>query len=256
MTENSIPFSRIKNIQFGISAICQFSLFFLIFLCMGCKKVQDDDRFITYQVNPEKQNIQMFWKNSTGEIFKSIDRLNQHVQSKNEKLRFAMNAGMFEPDNSPKGLFIEDYKILKSIDTLQGTGNFYLQPNGILYITQNKKAGIVETKKYRQHADIRYATQSGPMLIINGKINTLFQKRSKNLNIRNGVGILENGELIFAMSKKETNFYDMAEYFKRLGCKEALYLDGYVSRTYLPEKDWMQKDGNFGVMIGVTESSK
>jgi hypothetical protein len=28
---------------------------------------------------------------------------------------------------------------------------------------------------------------------------------------------------------------------------------GFVSRMYLPEKKWEQLDGNFGVMIGVTE---
>ena len=42
---------------------------------------------------------------------------------------------------------------------------------------------------------------------------------------------------IFAMLKKEMNFYEFAEYFKKLGCKNALYLDGFVSRTYLPEKN-------------------
>ncbi|WP_228413757.1 phosphodiester glycosidase family protein [Chryseobacterium sp. CH21] len=198
----------------------------------------------------------MYWKNDKGEILKSIDHLNHYVQAKNKKLVFAMNGGMFEPDNAPKGLYIENFKILKSIDTLQGAGNFYLQPNGILYITQNNHAGIIETKKYRQNKSIRYATQSGPILITNGKINPIFQEKSKNMNIRNGVGILENGELIFAMSKKEISFYDFAQHFKSLGCKEALYLDGYVSRTYLPEKNWSQQDGNFGVIIGVTEPSK
>lgn len=256
MTGNIISFSSRKKINFGIKPICHFILPLLIFSCMCCKKAQDDNRFITYRVNPEKQNIQMYWKNDKGEILKSIDHLNHYIQSKNEKLVFAMNGGMFEPDNAPKGLYIEDFKILKSIDTLQGTGNFYLQPNGIFYVTQNNQAGIVETKKYSQNKNIRYATQSGPMLITNRKINLIFKKNSKNMNIRNGVGILEDGEPIFAMSKKEINFYDMAEYFKSLGCKEALYLDGYVSRTYLPEKNWRQQDGNFGVIIGVTEPSK
>jgi uncharacterized protein YigE (DUF2233 family) len=55
------------------------------------------------------------------------------------------------------------------------------------------------------------------------------------------------------MSKKEVNLYEFAKYFKDAGCKNALYLDGFVSRTYLPEKDWIQIDGNFGVIIGVTE---
>ena len=54
------------------------------------------------------------------------------------------------------------------------------------------------------------------------------------------------------MSKVGVNFYDFANYFKRIGCKNALYLDGFVSRTYLPEKEWIQTDGNFGVIVGVT----
>ena len=91
------------------------------------------------------------------------------------------------------------------------------------------------------------------MLVINGEIHSTFKKESTNFNIRNGVGILPNGEIIFAMSKKEINFYEFAEYFKKIGCKNALYLDGFVSRTYLPEKKWEQTDGNFGVIIGITK---
>jgi uncharacterized protein YigE (DUF2233 family) len=92
------------------------------------------------------------------------------------------------------------------------------------------------------------------MLLINGKMHPGFNKGSTNLNIRNGVGILPDKRIIFAMSKREINFYDFATYFKNKGCKNALYLDGLVSRTYLPEKRWIQTDGNFGVMIGVTTS--
>lgn len=228
--------------------------YLLLFLCIGCtKKIQDENTFVLYKINPQKQNLQFYWKSSKNEILKSIDHLKNEAESKNENLVFAMNGGMFEPDNSPKGLYIENFKILKPLDTQQGSGNFYLRPNGVFYITQNNKPGIVETKKYRQKSEIKYATQSGPMLLMNGTINTIFQKNSNNLNIRNGVGILENGEIIFAMSKKEINFYRLAELFREIGCKNALYLDGYVSRTYLPEKKWIQKDGNFGVMIGVTE---
>ena len=90
------------------------------------------------------------------------------------------------------------------------------------------------------------------MLVVDGKINPLFEQGSKNLNIRNGVGVLPDNKLLFAMSRYEINFYDFANYFKKMGCKNALYLDGFVSRTYLPEKNWLQLDGNFGVIIGVT----
>ncbi|MBP2616873.1 phosphodiester glycosidase family protein [Chryseobacterium jejuense] len=232
-----------------------FSLFLLLLLFISCKeKIQHENNFVMYQVNPKKQTVKLYWKNSKNEILKSIHNLKNETESKNEKLVFAMNGGMFEADNTPKGLYIENFQTLKSIDTLQGSGNFYLQPNGIFYITQNHQPGIIETKKFRQNKSVQYATQSGPMLLTEGKINPIFQKDSKNLNIRNGVGILENGEIIFAMSKKEVNFYSLALLFKEMGCKNALYLDGYVSRAYLPEKNWIQTDGDFGVVIGITES--
>jgi uncharacterized protein YigE (DUF2233 family) len=89
------------------------------------------------------------------------------------------------------------------------------------------------------------------MLVIDGNIHPAFNKASANLNIRNGVGILPDNTIVFAMSKAEINFYDFACFFKNLGCKNALYLDGLVSRTYLPEKGWIQEDGDFGVIIGV-----
>jgi uncharacterized protein YigE (DUF2233 family) len=142
---------------------------------------------------------------------------------------------------------------LKSIDTLGGNGNFYLKPNGVFLINKNRNAQIIETSQFKMSEEIRFATQSGPILLENQKINPIFQENSKNLNIRNGVGILENGDIIFAMSKTEINFYDFAKLFQDMKCKNALYLDGFVSRTFLPEKNWNQKDGNFGVIIGVTE---
>ena len=88
------------------------------------------------------------------------------------------------------------------------------------------------------------------MLLTEGKMHPAFKPGSGNANIRNGVGILPNGNIVFAMSKGKINFYDFAAYFKQLGCHNALYLDGFVSRTYLPEKHWLQTDGNFGVIIG------
>ena len=75
---------------------------------------------------------------------------------------------------------------------------------------------------------IKYATQSGPMLIIDGQIHPAFKQGTANLNIRNGVGILPNNKLLFVMSKKEMNLYDFANYFKNSGCINALYLDGFV----------------------------
>ena len=217
------------------------------------KPLTEDERFVSYIVNPKKQNLEFFWKNERGEHFKNAENLISWLKSKNKKLLFSTNGGMYKKDNSPQGLYVENTITKSEIDALNGNGNFYLKPNGVFYLTTEKNPIICKTEDFVNNGMIKYATQSGPMLVIDGEIHTAFKKNSTNLNIRNGVGILPNNQIIFAISKKEINFYDFAEYFKKLGCKNALYLDGFVSRTYLPEKNWKQIDGNFGVIIGVTE---
>lgn len=213
----------------------------------------NDDEFINYIVNPKEQNLSFFWKNENGENFKNAENLILWLKTKNQKLLFSTNGGMYKKDNSPQGLYIENRIKKAEIDTANGNGNFYLKPNGIFYITTEKKPIICETAKFVDNGKIKFATQSGPILILNGEIHSEFKQKSTNLNIRNGVGILPNNQIIFAMSKKEINFYEFAEYFKKMGCKNALYLDGFVSRAYLPQKNWKQLDGNFGVIIGVTK---
>ena len=168
-----------------------------------------------------------------------------------------MNGGMYKKDRSPQGIYIENGIIKSEIDTVQNAyGNFYMQPNGIFYITYDNKGVVCKTPDFEYNKNIKYATQSGPMLLIDGKIHPKFKEGSKYVNIRNGVGILPDGKLLFAMSKQKINFYDFATYFKNAGCKNALYLDGFVSKTYLPEKNWIDLGGNFGVIIAEVETEE
>jgi len=214
---------------------------------------KENSKILSYTVDLKTQELAFYWENDTGAIYQDFKSLNEQLQKKNKKLKFAMNGGMFNPDLSPQGLYIEKGKKLSQIDTIRkGYGNFYMQPNGIFHITKDKKPAVCETLKFSEE-DVNFATQSGPLLLIEGKLHPRFIKGSKNLNIRNGVGILPNGKIIFAMSKEEINFYDFAMFFKEQGCKNALYLDGYVSRTYLPEQNSIPMDGIFGVIIGEVE---
>jgi uncharacterized protein YigE (DUF2233 family) len=211
----------------------------------------DDNRFISYTINPKEQTLQFYWKNDSNQNFRSIENLKNWLAKKNEELVFAMNGGMYKKDNSPQGLYIENNETLSPLDTSSGNGNFYLKPNAIFYLTKDNVPKICKTTDFIDNGNIKYATQSGPMLVINSQIHPAFIKSSVNVNIRNGVGVLDNNRVIFAMSKTEINFYDFANYFKTIGCTNALYLDGYVSRTYLPEKKWIQTDGDFAVIIGI-----
>ncbi|MCU0431756.1 MAG: phosphodiester glycosidase family protein [Cytophagaceae bacterium] len=194
----------------------------------------------------------MFWKNENHEPFRSIQNLKLHLEKQHEKLEFAMNGGMFKPDYTPVGLFIQQGKILAPLDTGKGYGNFYLKPNGVFYLHQYKGASIVPTDQFKYDSSITIATQSGPMLITNGKIHPAFNPTSANKVIRNGAGILPDQRIVFAISKQPINFYHFASFFISMGCKEALYLDGYVSRMYLPEKNWKQTDSNVGILIGIS----
>ena len=89
------------------------------------------------------------------------------------------------------------------------------------------------------------------MLIHNNKINPVFTQGSSNINVRNAVGILPNGNAYFAMSTYPVSFYDFAKHFKDKGCSQALYFDGFVSRSFCPQLNYVQLDGNFGVMVAV-----
>jgi len=234
----------------------------VVFICLALlaisafKPVDKNEQMVSYIADPQKQDIRFYWKDDNGHILKSIAALKQHVETHNRKLVFAMNGGMYQTDNSPLGLFIQDGKLLHPLNTRTGTGNFYMMPNGVLYITKDKKAGICRTEDFKNTGNIRFATQSGPMLLIDGQLHPAFKKGSANLHIRNGVGLLPDGRLLFAISKEPINFYDMADYFKKHGCQNALYLDGFVSRAYIPVENWMQTDGDFGVMIGVTTAKQ
>ncbi|QHI38772.1 hypothetical protein IMCC3317_41720 [Kordia antarctica] len=244
---------NLKNLFFSFRLIVLISL--LCFCSKQTSEVQHDTaRILAYEVNPKTEQLHFYWKNEQGEIYENFQNLKTQLEATQQELIFAMNGGMYKRDQSPQGLYVENGQLKSPLDTLQkGFGNFYLQPNGVFYITKENNPVICTSQVFKLIENIKYATQSGPMLVIDGKLHEKLTKDSINLHIRNGVGILPNGNLLFAMSKEKINFYDFATFFKEKGCENALYLDGFVSKTFLPSKNYQQMDGNFGVIIGVTK---
>ncbi|WP_343673850.1 phosphodiester glycosidase family protein [Chitinophaga sp.] len=201
-------------------------------------------------VDPKQEQIHMHWLDDKGVPYKTINALQQVL---NKPALMITNGGMFEPGNVPVGLYIENGKIIRPLDTAQNKpGNFYLLPNGVFY-TDQQGAHVTTTTEFKNNA-ISYATQSGPMLVIDGKIHPLFKPGSENVNLRSGVGIMPDGKVVFIISKSnQTNFYDFATIFKeKFGCKNALYLDGAISKMYLKGNRKDDVGGDFGVMIAVT----
>lgn len=227
-------------------------IFIILIFSLGATPARKQDaRFLSYITTPGE--ITFYWKDDKGQIFRSIQNLKTFVENNGSELKFAMNGGMYKKDNSPQGLYIENETTLAPIDTFSGGGNFYMKPNGIFYVTSDNKAVVCTTPSFEDNKGVKFATQSGPMLLIDGNIHPAFKEGSNNVHIRNGVGILPDGRVVFAISKQEVNFYDFAMFFKNLNCKNALYLDGFVSRVWLPDENRKQLDGNFGVIIGVVK---
>ena len=149
--------------------------FTFLFFCIGTTLKQEKDlRFLSFVTDPS--SIKFYWKDDKGEIFRSIQNLKQFIETKNQELKFAMNGGMYMKDNSPQGLFIQNNTTLTPLDTLSGTGNFYLKPNGVFYLTRDNKAVVCQSKEFVDNGEINFATQSGPMLLIDGQIHQAFKK--------------------------------------------------------------------------------
>lgn len=234
---------------FFASLLCLLLVSFSLHL-----RAQDKhENIIHYTVNLHQQALNFYSKNEKGDYFKTHGGLKSWLDQKNTELVFAMNGGMYLKDLSPQGLYIENGKVVKQIDTTSHRyGNFYMKPNGVFYV-QGNKATIVSSDKFEYNDSIRLATQSGPMLLLDGEFHPKFNEQSENVHIRNGVGILPNGNVLFAISKEEVTFYEFANFFKSMGCLNALYLDGFVSRMYLPSKKWTQTDGLFSIIMAVTK---
>lgn len=181
----------------------------------------------------------MFWKDGKGQPYNNFS----NVLQQNPKLVFLMNGGMFTPEHEPVGLFIENGKVLRETKILKDPSvNFGIQPQGIFAIYKDR-ADILHVPA--STVGMVFATQSAPVLVINGQVNPNLP--TGKLIKRNGVGIKKDGTIFFAL--ETMNFKDFAEHFIRNGCVKALYLDGFVSQV-CHKGEPMGTSGHFGPMIG------
>ena len=130
-----------------------------------------------------------------------------------------------------------------------------MEPNGIFYISAHG-AAVAETQaflKQRPRADL--ATQSGPMLVIDGRLHPRFDRRSTSLKSRNGVGVRSDGKVIFAISQGDVSFDAFARLFRDgLNCPNALFLDGgSASNLYAPSLNRHSNIISLGPMLAVFE---
>ncbi len=215
--------------------------------------VATSGRFTTVRVDVRTNRLELFLRDETGRTFNRFDHLAAWLTSRNQQLLFAMNAGMYQPDFSPVGLLVEDGREISPLNVAVGTGNFFLKPNGVFFVSASGPR-IVETREYPALAHgVRLATQSGPLLLRNGVVNPVFDAASPSRLIRNGVGISKN-IILFVISEQPINFYEFAVFFRdELQCRDALYLDGVVSSLYSAKLQRNDYRADLGPIIGVVQ---
>jgi len=219
--------------------------------------------YIVCRFDPTKDDLRIVWKGQDGRPFRTFDALAAELKAKGQSLQFAMNGGMYERDLSPVGLHIENSKVLAKANTVTIKGppsrvpNFYKKPNGVFYVGK-AGAGILVTERFlARRPKAKFATQSGPMLVIDGAIHPAFIVHSSDLKPRDGVGVASPTEVYFVISRVPVSFYEFAQFFRdRLHCDNALFLDGgWAPGLYAPElgRDDPPAHGGYGPIIAVVE---
>jgi len=204
--------------------------------------------FYVYEHDPAKEKLEL-WLGPGKEKPNTFPGVEARARDAGRKVKFATNAGIFEGNFLPTGLHISEGKTVVKLNTEdfvktsegQLTPNFYLKPNGVFYLTDQGGAAVVETSVMQKAAMAtpRLATQSGPLLVSQGKIHPVLGKDSTSKRYRNGVGVTKDGRIFFACSVLErdkglSNLYNFASLFRdKLGCPNALYLDGDLSYVYI-----------------------
>jgi uncharacterized protein YigE (DUF2233 family) len=147
-----------------------------------------------------------------------------------------MNAGMYDDALRPIGLYVERGVMQHKANRRDGPGNFHLKPNGVFFI-DGDQGGVLETEAFLdRRLKPQFASQSGPMLVVDGAIHPKFSATGTSLQRRNGVGAPDDHTLVFAISEGFVNFHSFARLFRdHLGCPDALFLDGSISSLYAPD---------------------
>jgi len=204
----------------------------------------DGAGFRVVRLDLDHERLELRWRDEGGAPLAGIEALRHQARSGGRRLLFATNAGIYDREYRPLGLHIEEGRTLRPLNTTPGApraGNFSIQPNGVFYV-EGGRAGVMTTRDFAAAGlSPRLATQSGPMLVVDGTINPALDPDSGSLKWRSGVCAVRPREVVFAVSEVPVSFHAFARLFRdHVGCRDALYLDGTLSRI------WTEADGYAG----------
>lgn len=205
------------------------------------------------EIDMRQADLRLFLYDDVGDLYGHFSTINSALAPSGKKLAFAMNAGMYHDDRAPVGHYLENGTEAMRVITNEGPGNFGLLPNGVFCIREGR-AYVIETLAYVEKQPVcEFATQSGPMLVIDGELHPRFLIDSTSRYIRNGVGTSADGSrAVFAISRNAVTFHEFGSLFRdELNLPNALYFDGNISRLYAPEIGRNDLGFRLGPIVGL-----
>lgn len=146
-----------------------------------------------------------------GKQYASVDYL-----AEQSKALVAINGGFFAENYSPLGLRIRNSKQSSPIKSISWWGVFY---------TKGSRAEVSSMYGFRRTSNIDFAVQSGPRLLVNGRIPPLRAGRAE----RSAMCVSKRGEvIIFVTEHSPLSTTELAQVIRKApyNCLNALNLDG------------------------------
>ena len=216
------------------------------------------NRYAVCDVDMAQADLRLFLYGPNDLILGQFQNVDRVLEPAGQTLAFAMNAGMYHDNRRPVGHYVENGQELMRVVPNAGPGNFGLLPNGVFCIRANR-ADVYETRAFQAAApDCDYATQSGPMLVIDGALHPRFLIDSTSRFVRNGVGTSADGQrAVFVISSNTVTFHEFGSFFKdALKLPNALYFDGNISRLYAPSIGRNDPGFAMGPIVGLVTERK
>ena len=218
----------------------------------ACREAAGEgSRFTVCTIDTGHYDLRLMAADRKGAPLRSLDAARKALGSRARRMAFAMNAGMFNDAGAPIGLYVESGRTLKPANTRAGPGNFHLLPNGIFSVDADGVVHAETTPVFLARGGRpQWATQSGPMLVIDGVLHPALQEDGPSRLIRNGVGVRGARIAVFVISDEPVSFGRLARFFRDdLGCANALFLDGTVSGLWAPALGRDDTGAQLGPMV-------